>query len=364
MNEYKPVIRDILIQVIAAIAFLIGIPSIFTEFGVVSDVYFKSLGIIGVSSLLLGAYAYGVTYALIRLLRDSKDKPQVSEIVKIIKALENEGRFSEVISIGSNLGRHLWVTGRFLDRIEIGIMVWRSAGIVEDHQARLSAAVDMIGWTSEVVGESKQAEVYLKRAIKIAENRDYPYYLAKALRHLGGIYYRHNQFSEALVFLEKAENAHLNIIDEVTRMEMMAGIHYGRAECYLGSNDCAKALQENGEAQRIYDAIKDEIRKIKCISQEGRILLVQSSTHPDNLLDVYSIFLKAKGIAEMYSRTEQLAEVAEGLGDYYMLQDDLKNARREYKNARQQRKMMGFIESSSEMMRIERKLFDTKGKNV
>ena len=351
-------LKTVSVQLSAAIVFLIGVPGLLIQFGVVPGNYFKSLGTIGIMGLVLLAYAYAVTYVLLRKVIQTSSGPNLGEICKISRLLESERRHHEVVALGVNLSRYLWVNGRWRDRIEMGIIVWRAGGVIQAFREQLMAAVDMVGWTSEVIGKTKQAEDYLKAAISLAREKDYPYFLAKAHRHLGGVHYRHKEFEEAKRELEHAEKAHEGISDEKLRMEMLAGIYFGRAEIHLGLKDFEKAINLNSQARKIYDDIDDESRKSKCITQEGRILLARSKS--EDLLHVHSILTKALGLAEKYSRSEQLAEAHEGLGDYYCLQKEHSKAKAHFVRSKNIRLSMGFTYESTDIGKLETKIMECK----
>lgn len=243
-------------------------------------------------------------------------------IVDLLTRLFAERRHGEVVAIGATLSRMLWTQGRWRTRMRIGRLLEASAFAEHNFNVYLHALVDMIGWSSVVMGDTVTGERYFRRAAEFCKKNmskleNGEYYLAKAYRHLGGIAYKTGKYIEAEKWLNEAEMVAEQIGEgnEKRKMEMISGIEYGRAEILRRQHLYEQAEEHSLKAEQIYNDLPDEVRKIKVLVQRGMIHLGQN-----DLPQAYSWFAQALELAKINSRKEQLADANRGLGLYCLVE--------------------------------------------
>ena len=100
-------------------------------------------------------------YALIRgcirtaLLRNSasgqalfSDTKLSSGLVDDIRTLYSKEQYRDTVRFWIMISRHLWLSGRYNDRVTIGQMIEDSASRLNMHEEQVQALIDDIGWTN------------------------------------------------------------------------------------------------------------------------------------------------------------------------------------------------------------------------
>jgi tetratricopeptide (TPR) repeat protein len=325
-KEWSRTIKRTLVGTSAIGGAIFGTLKIFREFSILpatSDLATGITGLVAICSISLAGGALFSLYNSVRrhistLLSQPVPTARENAIVELLTDLFSEGRHDEVSIIGYNLSRMLWVKGHWRARISVGYLLEKSAFFIKNNEAYLHALVDMVGWSSVVLGDFATGEKYFKRASKYAEDNSavspvFLFYQAKAYRHLGGAAYKVNRFAEAETWLSKAEDVAQRIDNREKKLELLAGIEYGRSEIFRRQLLYDQAELHTIESMRIYRELNDELRAIKTIVQHGLIYLGRKE-----LPQAFSEFSKAKTLAELNRRKEQLSEAYFGLGQLYL----------------------------------------------
>ncbi|ASC73512.1 hypothetical protein XM38_044790 [Halomicronema hongdechloris C2206] len=330
-SEWRKAVHETLVASSATAGVVFGGVRLLKEFGLLTAVSIQSTGSIGLLAAFSICLAGGLIATLVRMtnryikVKDnihlSVDKDEV--ILDLLNELFDERRHDEVIIIGFTLSRILWVQGRWQTRVAIGYLLEKSAITTSEpnYEVYLHALVDMIGWTSAMLGDHVTGEMYLKRAVQysnehISKSPACAYYLAKGYRHLGGIAYRKENFSAdggAKFWLDKALESAENISLDTKKQEMVAGIEYGISEIFIRQESYCEAEKHSLKSEKIYTDIGDEVRKIKVLNQKGQIYFSKNA-YPQ----AYSAYSQAIFLAERDSRKEQRAEAYYGLGLLYL----------------------------------------------
>lgn len=312
-------------------------------------------------SFFVIAFALSTIVLLWELLREKQPPPlpcpeSYGSISGIVQQILDEGNTSEAVKIAITIQRALWISGRWKEMIEIGNMVEKKVSGKE----MLIVLVDMIGWPNEAIGNTELAIQALTSAKNYAQVIGQWHFHVKAIRHLGGIEYRRHNWAQAEILLDEATSKLPLIQDQDRRLEMEAGIAFGRANIALGQaeefnaeairlksqnlladaqakqNDAVQmyeaALQHNQSARSIYDNTNDATRNYKVIAQAGRIIS-QRGMAEEKRFDVIrgdQILVDALDQARKVKRMEQIIECLEWRGNVYEHLDLKDDARRFY----------------------------------
>ena len=121
----------------------------------------------------------------IRVITDyanDSQKPELQdELINVVKKHHIENDHKEVVRLCSNLSRALWISGKYKQRIIMGAFYEDSAERIGKFDEQISALIDDLGWTNAVIGDIKVAKENINKGIKIAEERENHYLLAKGI---------------------------------------------------------------------------------------------------------------------------------------------------------------------------------------
>jgi hypothetical protein len=319
----------------------IGVVNLLQAFGLVSDTWLKDQGLngfiaIGILSLLGGALFSLITTVMRfeKWKRDSLLKPSAnpdqssgeklsSELETAVEKLYRSKEYVEVVRLGVVLSRPLWLSGRWKERVAIGKLVEEAASRKNLQEEQVDALIDMMGWTSAMLGNHSLGQKHIKDGIGIATSTKQFYMVAKGYRHLAGIAQKYGKdIPAALKYLDEAEVAAKQIVKEYDREEMQAGIHYARTEIFLESNDLPNAEKHNELARESYDRLGDqEERIIKTQTQHARIMFAKGE-----IQQAKDIFRRAIETAKNLSRPDEQAYALVGLAKIYLSEEDYSQA--------------------------------------
>jgi len=223
-------------------------------------------------------------------------------IIEIINDSYNSERWQEVADIGALLSRHLWLTGQYELRIEVGKKIEQAAFNLGHDVLRAKTLIDDLGWTSYVHGEQNDAKKHIIDGIRIANEAKEYYLLAKGNRHLGAISRRAEDYEKASLHLEKAKNHADSITDSIKKVTFGASLllSEGKLECKLGKIE--SSIKLFNEALDIYREIGDLGREVKVYSLIGQIQLKLNKTD-----EAYKMFYLGRKLAFELGRFDEIS---------------------------------------------------------
>ncbi len=289
-QELLRIARDVAVTSVGLVAaFYLSVHQLADSFGFDTSAA-KDLGFLGFVAVGAVAVPIGLGISLVRLWRrvDSYEgavaqlaaanpasQKLSGELVSAVEALYEEKNYVEVIRFGRYLSRSLWLSGLYRQRVTIGKLIEESAARTEATEAQVAALIDDLGWTNAVLGDLEEAEKNIHHGIELAVEQQLTYYAAKGWRHLAGICYRYRDDREqAEQLLAKAFECAASIQGTQRKNEMLAGLHYAKAEFLIAREAYGEAMPESKAALELYEALVTEgERMVKCQSQMGRIYL-------------------------------------------------------------------------------------------
>ena len=257
----------------------------------------------------------------IRVITDTSDsnKPELQdELVNVVKKHHIENDHKEVVRLCSNLSRALWISGKYQQRIILGAFYEDSAERIGEFDEQICALIDDMGWTNAVVGDIKEAKKNINKGIKIAEERENHYLLAKSFRHLGTIELRYNNDSQkAIENYKKSLEICEKINDKTQKNEMIANISYNMSEAYLLDNEYKNANEYADTAENLFIELNDKIRIIKVKSHKARILT--SRQEENDIENAKTLITQALSEARKEKRTDEIGKCLLCLGEIQII---------------------------------------------
>jgi len=249
------------------------------------------------------------------------NKPELQdelELINVVKKHHIENDHKEVVRLCSNLSRALWISGQYRQRIVLGAFYEDSAQRIEEFEEQISALIDDLGWTNAVVGNIKVAKENINKGIKIAEDKENNYLLAKGFRHLGTIELRYTHDSKkSIENFSKALTLCNQIDSDVKKKEMIANISYNMSEAYLLDNDYNNANTYADTAENLFIELNDKIRSIKVKSHKARILTARRDGNDIEIAK--ALITQALAEARKEKRTDEIGKCLLCLGEIQVI---------------------------------------------
>ncbi|MDP2722248.1 MAG: hypothetical protein Q8O72_05795 [Bacteroidales bacterium] len=194
-------------------------------------------------------------------------------IIEIINDSYDSERWQEVCDIGALLSRHLWLTGQYQLRIEIGKKIEQAAFNIDLKSLRARTLIDDLGWTSYIIGENQNAKKHITDGLMISKEIKDFYMLAKGNRHLAAINRQNSKYDVAKFHLKEANKYAKNIVNEKDKETLSASLllSEGKLNNELGKID--ESLKLFNKALEVYKNIKDIGREVKVYSLIAKIQL-------------------------------------------------------------------------------------------
>ena len=240
--------------------------------------------------------------------QDSTD----SLLLYIETAFENE-RWTEVVKIAKSLSEALWYTGKFELRIKIGEMLEVAAEKSNNVEIRAETLLDDLGWTRYRMKQGGEKEI--KEGLKIAEEHQFNYLIAKGHRHLchinavpGKTEIAQQHYLKAIEYTQKISN-------ERRRNEMLGNVEYARAKLLSIQGNFDEALKAIECSIAYYRKNDDKDREVKMYNFKGKILLSLSKID-----EALSIFKEGQKMAMEISNNVHIVSNGIGIAKIYFEQ--------------------------------------------
>lgn len=182
----------------------------------------------------------------------------------------NSRRWHEVCRIGNVISRHLWLSGQYDLRIEIGKYVEEAAGFIEDNLTRARTLIDDLGWTSFIIGQELKAKKYIIDGIRLSKEINNYYLMSKGKRHLASIVRRDNKLDEATKLLNEARQYADNISDDDEKSEILNTLLVSEGKLLFAQKNIPASTSKFEEALENFKKSKDTNRESKIYAPLGK----------------------------------------------------------------------------------------------
>lgn len=193
------------------------------------------------------------------------------ELQRLLMRAHDDKRYLEVVRLGSQVSRYLWLEGNWKHRVAIGRLVEDAAAKEEIALAQIQALVDDLGWTHVELGDYARANENIHNGVEKAIEAGLHYWAAKGERHLAGLAQRAGDRSQIRAHLEKAREHAQRIQNPRDREQMEVSLQLAFAELNYDEGDFVAALEELDRA-RAADT-DDRDREVKTYSLAGNVHL-------------------------------------------------------------------------------------------
>ena len=291
--------------------------------------FIQTQGLISLIIVVLVSIICSLLYATGKCTNGNVDTYTTEKIYEalstVLEKLNDDKDYVVVVRLGSAVSRVLWIAGQYKHRISIGEIIFSAACKLENSYEKSRAQIDDIGWTYFAIKKADKAIENIKSGLLDAQEINNSYLIAKAHRHLTGIYISKNSYQEASENIIKAKDAAEKISDPIEKKEMLAGIEYSNVEVLLKTNkdDLEASLIMAQKVLGEYKEISDFERKAKSYSQIGKIYLLK-----DDLQAAIISFTHGLGIAEKIRRHDETVKCLMGLAITYCKRGDVKKAQK------------------------------------
>ena len=208
-------------------------------------------------------------------------------LIEMLKEAESHSRWTEIIKLGSALSDFLWYTSRKKLRLAIGRFVEVAATQANDYKTLAFTLIEDIGNTTMVLGRPDEGIKAIKKGIKIAEEHQYYFLVARGYRNLANSYSFKSDTKSAKDNIALATEYANKITNEAERLSALGGIEYAKCkfEEQSGNYDAAidaldKSIEYYKELSRKYPSTHDmnKDRIVKVYREKGNALIKKGNT--------------------------------------------------------------------------------------
>ena len=212
------------------------------------------------------------------------------DILKILQEEQKKSNWFEIIRIGYPMSRPLWLSGRYMLRVEMGEIIKAAASAIDGGDVKIgnetingryilvSTLIDDLGWTRHMLGQTEKAKKSIEEGISIASENGYTALEIKGYRHLFGIYSSENS-SEKIQQIEKELNRLIQNLPEDEKAEIQLGLYFSKGEHAYRIGEYDTAIDYTKKAQQGYELIEDYERYVKTLDILGDIYMAQGNLH-------------------------------------------------------------------------------------
>tara|TARA_R110001583_G_scaffold145870_1_gene297871 strand:- start:3302 stop:4354 length:1053 start_codon:yes stop_codon:yes gene_type:complete len=229
-------------------------------------------------------------------------------------------KYHSVIRLRNALSRYFWLEGKLTERILLGEAAEEASVNVGDFTSQVACLIDDIGWTKVVAKNHKGAKKSINHGLTKAVTLHEHYWVAKAHRHLAGIYALENNQSQSTIEMNKAKEYAENILLESEKKEVLAGIECANVMNLLVIGDLTflPEMEKSIElAQKIYEELNDETRLIRLNALRGKMAFQQG-----HVLIAKDFFISGLTESEKIGRKDEMIRNLNGLSDVYKALDE------------------------------------------
>ena len=316
---------------------------------------------------LLSIYFYGYSRGKKESvgIETVKNKRFVDSLCQYFDECKEEKEYEEIIRFGSAIARPLWLSQRYEDRLKIGKYIYEAAKLTtpENHEKKVKAKIDYMGWTAVELNLST-AKDEIEKGIRLAETttdnefieKHKIYYIAKGNRHLFGFYFRQNQIENAQKYLDIAINKTQELSDSFRKKEAEAEISYSESLLLAETEKYDEALNKIEDAKGKYEKLNVKEWLLKIANQKAEILIKKGDKN--SLNEAEEIINDTLKKARLQKFRKQIVRGLIAEGNYYYKKHRHKDAIKSFDASLVEAKSIGM---KYEIGIIEQKLDNISG---
>lgn len=214
-------------------------------------------------------------------------------ILNMLSDAQANLRWNEIIKIGSALSDVFWFTGRKELRIQVGRYVETAARQTHEYEVLASTLIEDLGNTLVSQGSYDEGVVYIKKGIKVAEDHDFYFLIARGYRNLACSYCAMKKVDSAVEAYEKSVAAIENITQSEKKQEAIGSTEYANVKILRLKNDYDGAIEALDKAIDAYETLSNEHPETKHHNQDRIVKM-----------------LREKGIVYLEKNDENASEMA------------------------------------------------------
>ena len=242
--------------------------------------------------------------------------------------------FKEVIDLWDFLGVFLWDKGDWKKIKIYKKIIIKSCIKTNNKKALANFYLRELSWLYYWTGNLNEAEKLAKMGEQIAKRLNDKQLLALSQIRLGKIYESKNQPKIALKLLKKA----FNFFKAIENKEKQGDILTYIGEVYWQMNQVAKAKRTLNHALRIVRQINDLPQKETILARLGCIALYEREFKKAAIYLKKSLFIRK----QIGYRLGDFFWGNLGLGLFYWIKKEVKNAKEKFKLAKKEMKLVGY----------------------
>ncbi|MBA6262205.1 hypothetical protein [Colwellia sp. Bg11-12] len=245
-------------------------------------------------------------------------------IRKETKLLLKTKKYHSIIRLRAALSRYFWLEGKLVERISLGEAAEEAAIYVGDFISQVACLIDDIGWTKVVGKDYQGAKKAINHGLTKAVTLNEYYWVAKAHRHLAGVYALESNQPQSTIEMNNAKKYATKITEDSKKKEVLAGIEYANVMNLLviGDLNLLPEMEESIKlAQKIYEELDDQTRLIKLHALRGKMALKQGQHLPAK-----DFFHRGLDESERIGRKDEMIRNLNGLSDVYMALEEKSKA--------------------------------------
>jgi len=297
-------------------------------------------------------------------LEIAKNKPFPDSLFQYFDECKEKKEYEEIIRFGSGIARPLWLSQKYEARLEIGRYIFEAASETtpENYEKKVKAKIDYIGWTYVELELYEKAKEKINYGIHLAKNstdeefneKYKTYYIAKAYRHLFGLYFRKGKIEKSKEFLRIAVENTNDIPDIRGKKEAAAEINYSESLLLTEMEEYDEALLKIQTAKDLYEELGSKEWLIKIDNQKAEILIKKGDENSLNqAADIIHDNLK-KSKQHKFMKQYVRSFIAEG--HFYYKKRNLTRAKKSFND--------GLLIAERIGMKYEKRLIDNELRNI
>lgn len=243
----------------------------------------------------------------------------LAELATLVK----QERYDTILRYRETFSRFLWVEGRLKERIALGRIAEDAAARLGKRESQVAALLDDIGWSLLSLRQFKRARQSILHGLQLADNLKNTYWSAKGHRHLAGLHLEEKHYKQAYAELDSAAQLARRVSERKQRIEMLAGIAYGRALTALEQGDLKKSLAYLKRSEELREELGDPSRTVRIYAIKAKIAEARGDI--SSAKDLYRAGLED---ARRIGRKDEMIRNHLGLARVYGLERDFGKAQK------------------------------------
>jgi tetratricopeptide (TPR) repeat protein len=271
---------------------------------------------------------------------------EIQEIFAVIEGLYQQKDWESYFAMLEAIYYFLGIRGYWRQKRDFGLQAAQVGRATGDEKHEALALVRVAGWTEIQLKLFAQAEEHVRQGLDLYEKLQDPGGRASALRYLGSIRRRGNDYPGALdlyrAALEACEGA-----PSPSRERLRAGIQVSLSMLYCKQGRLAESRQQLEEALGVFQSIEHHSKTAEVLSRLGDLDLMEGK-----MADAEAHFSQSEALVQKTGRSKTRAYNLLGLARLKALQGDGTAASQLAEQARQLFRKLEIADESGEVAEL------------